>query len=104
MGNGFPFTHPTDYMEVVKMTGYGNNEFRKVTEIGSISRTGPDAGGSGAMYHQNRRNREGANFAKILAGEQTIRESGDISVKTTGYGPKGLPQKVMIQMKDYTFQ
>jgi hypothetical protein len=86
------------------MTGYGNNEFRKVTEIGSIGRTGPDAGGSGAMYQQNRRKREGDDFAHILAGEQTLREGGDISVKTTGYGPKGLPQKIMIQMKDYTFQ
>ena len=86
------------------MTEYGNNEFRKVTEIGHIPRTGPDAGGSGAMYHGNRRKREGDEFAKILEGEQTAHESGDISVKSTGYSAKGLPQKIVIQMKDYTFQ
>ncbi len=86
------------------MTGYGNNEFRKVTEIGHIPRTGPDAGGSGAMYQQNHHKREGNDFAQILAGEQSSHEGGDISVKATGYSPKGLPQKIMIQMKDYTFQ
>ena len=86
------------------MTGYGSDDLRKVTGIGSINRTGPDAGGSGGMYRDNRRRKDHSEFADILAGEQNLRESGDISVKSTGYGPKGLPQTVMIKMKDYTFQ
>ena len=86
------------------MTGYGSEEFRKVTGIESINRKGPDEGGSGGMYRQNRQKKEQGDFAGILAGEQRLRESGDISVKSTGYGPKGLPQTVMIKMKDYTFQ
>ena len=86
------------------MTGYGAEDFRKVTQIGSINRTGPDAGGSGAMYHNNRRRKENSGFADILADEKNVREGHDISIKTTGYSPKGLPQAVTIKMKDYTYQ
>lgn len=83
---------------------FGAEEFIKVTGIGTIGRTGPDSGGSGGMYHNNRKRRDRDDFAKILDGEKNAHDSGDISVKSTGYGPKGLPQTVMIQMKDYTFQ
>ena len=86
------------------MTGYGGDDLRKITGVGYIGRTGPDSGGSGGMYHNNRRKKEQDNFADILAGEKTGHDSGEISVKSTGYGPKGLPQTVMIKMKDYTFQ
>ncbi len=82
---------------------YGAEDFRKVTGIGYIGRTGPDSGGSGGMYHNNRHKKEKDDFANILEGEKSAHD-GDISVKSTGYGPKGLPNSVVIQMKDYTFQ
>ena len=86
------------------MTGYGAEDFRKITNIGSISRTGPDAGGSGGMYHGGQRKKKGDDFAKILDTEKNVGKSNDISVKSTTYGPHGTAQKLIIQMKDYTFQ
>lgn len=87
------------------MTGYGTDDFRKITEVGLINRTGPDAGGSGGMYQNNRRNKDNKAFAHILDAERTnINEGHDISIKNSGYGPKGMPSTVYIQMKDYTFQ
>lgn len=86
------------------MTGYGAEDFRKITNIGSINRTGPDAGGSGGMYQGRQRKHKDGDFAKILDIEKNIGKSNDISVKNTTYGPKGLAQKLVIQMKDYTFQ
>ncbi|MCR5688480.1 MAG: hypothetical protein K6G58_10725 [Lachnospiraceae bacterium] len=86
------------------MTGYSGEEFRKITGIGSIGRSGPDSGGSGGMYRDNRRQKKDSGFADILAEERSTRPDGTISVRSTGYGPKGLPQTVLIKMKDYTFQ
>ncbi|MCR5590147.1 MAG: hypothetical protein K6F73_01310 [Lachnospiraceae bacterium] len=85
------------------MTGYSGEDFRKITGIGSIGRSGPDSGGSGGMYRDNRRKKDNG-FADILAEERHAHPDGDISVRSTGYGPKGLPQTVLIKMKDYTFQ
>ena len=87
------------------MTGYGGEDFRKVAGIGAITRTGPDGGGSGGMYHREHRKKEDKGFASILDDERSsIKDVGDISVKNTGYGPKGIPQSFMVEMHDYTFQ
>lgn len=86
------------------MTGYGAEDFRKITNIGSISRTGPDAGGSGGMYQGGHRKKKDEGFAKILDMEKNAEKNSDISVKSTTYDPRGLARKLVIQMKDYTFQ
>ncbi|MBQ6575157.1 MAG: hypothetical protein IJL90_03520 [Lachnospiraceae bacterium] len=86
------------------MTGYGADDFRKITNIGSINRTGPDAGGSGGMYQHRGRKQKDDEFAKILDVEKNTGKRNDISVKNTTYGPGGMAQKLVIQMKDYTFQ
>lgn len=86
------------------MEGYGANELRKITGIGHINRTGPDSGGSGGMYKHDQKRRQRDDFASILDVEKNAHDTGEISVKSTGYGPKGLPSTVMIRMKDYTFQ
>jgi hypothetical protein len=86
------------------MTGYGE-DFRRISEINTINRTGPDGGGSGAMYQNNRRKREAKGFADILDNEKKeAHERSDIMISSTGYGPKGQPSMVMIKMKDYTYQ
>lgn len=89
------------------MAGYGGEEFRKVAGIGSITRPNPDGGGGGG-YHRDRRNKKGQDkkgFASFLDDERSaIRDVGDISIKSTGYSPKGTPQSFMVEMRDYTFQ
>ena len=51
------------------------------------------------------RKKEDKGFASILDDERSsIKDVGDISVKNTGYGPKGIPQSFMVEMHDYTFQ
>ncbi|MBE5849906.1 MAG: hypothetical protein E7298_07080 [Lachnospiraceae bacterium] len=85
------------------MTEYSRDDYRRISGVGIINRSGPDAGGSGGMYRDNRRKKGNGNFASILQGEQH-KENEEISVKSTGYGPSGTPINIMIQMKDYTFQ
>ncbi len=85
------------------MTEYTRDDYRKITGISLTNRTGPDSGGSGGQYRDGRHKRGGGAFANILATERS-RDAGNISVKSSGYGPKGLPVNVMIQMKDYTYQ
>ena len=85
------------------MTEYSRDDYRRISGVGIINRAGPDAGGSGGMYRDNRRKNGDGNFASILKGEQH-KENEEISVKSTGYGRRGTPINIMIQMKDYTFQ
>ena len=85
------------------MTEYARDDYRRISGVGFINRTGPDAGGAGGMYRDNRRKKGNGKFASILEGEQH-KEGEEISVKSTGYGRGGTPINIMIQMKDYTFQ
>lgn len=85
------------------MTEYARDDYRKITGVGTINRTGPDAGGSGGMYGGGRRRQGNGSFAGILATERS-RNAGEISVKSTGYSPNGMPVNIMILMKDYTYQ
>lgn len=85
------------------MTEYSRDDYRRISGVGIINRTGPDAGGSGGMYRDNRRKQSNGKFAGILEGEQR-KGNEEISVKSIGYGRGGMPINIMIQMKDYTFQ
>ena len=85
------------------MTGYGE-DFSRITEVNNIKRTGPDGGGSGAMYQNNRRKRDNNDADKPDTGKRDPLGRSDIMISSTGYGPKGLPNAVVIKMKDYTYQ
>ena len=52
------------------MTEYSRDDYRRISGVGIINRSGPDAGGSGGMYRDNRRKKGNGNFASILQGEQ----------------------------------